>query len=474
MIFNSFEFLLFFVFVFLGYWFVFNRNLTIQNLFIVIVSYIFYGYWDFRFLLLIALTSFLSWYSGILMIKHKNDRKICKWITIGNISVNLLILLYFKYVNFFIDSFVHLFTCLGFHIHPLTLHVILPVGISFYTFQALSYTVDIYRGRLEPTRDIISFFAFVSFFPQLVAGPIERANNLLVQFYKPRQVSYSNLESGMRQMLWGFFKKMVIADNCALVVNDVYANYSHYSASTILLGIIMFTFQIYGDFSGYSDIAIGCARLFGFQLKPNFLYPYFSDNIKVFWKKWHISLNTWFIDYIYIPLGGNKEGYLKYLRNIFIIFLLSGLWHGANWTFVCWGIYHACLFILYSLYKRTHVSLHINNYLSIFITFVCVMLGWVIFRSESIQQFGDIFSSLFSYSIFDIPKVHGANNISALISLFFISVMLIIEWKNRDKSFGLDLNLIRSSKKRYLIYLFLFFSLYFWSGNTSNFIYFQF
>lgn len=275
-------------------------------------------------------------------------------------------------------------------------------------------------------------------------------------------------------MLWGFFKKMVIADNCALVVNDVYANYSHYSASTILLGIIMFAFQIYGDFSGYSDIAIGCARLFGFQLKPNFLYPYFSDNIKVFWKKWHISLNTWFIDYIYIPLGGNKEGYLKYLRNIFIIFLLSGLWHGANWTFVCWGIYHACLFILYSLYKRTNVSLHINNYLSIFITFVCVMLGWVIFRSESIQQFGDIFSSLFSYSIFDIPKVHGANNISALISLFFISVMLIIEWKNRDKSFGLDLNLIRSTKKRYLIYLFLFFSLYFWSGNTSNFIYFQF
>ncbi len=474
MIFNSFEFLLFFVFVFLGYWFVFNRNLTIQNLFIVIVSYIFYGYWDFRFLLLIALTSFLSWYSGILMIKYKNDRKICKWITIGNISVNLFILLYFKYVNFFIDSFIYLFTCLGFYIHPLTLHVILPVGISFYTFQALSYTVDIYRGRLEPTRDIISFFAFVSFFPQLVAGPIERANNLLVQFYKPRQVSYYDLESGMRQMLWGFFKKMVIADNCALVVNDVYANYSHYSASTILLGIIMFAFQIYGDFSGYSDIAIGCARLFGFQLKPNFLYPYFSDNIKVFWKKWHISLNTWFIDYIYIPLGGNKEGYLKYLRNIFIIFLLSGLWHGANWTFVCWGIYHACLFILYSLYKRTNVSLHINNYLSIFITFVCIMLGWIIFRSESIQQFGDIFSSLFSYSIFDIPKVHGANNISALISLFFISVMLIIEWKNRDKSFGLDLNLIRSSKKRYLIYLFLFFSLYFWSGNTSNFIYFQF
>lgn len=474
MIFNSFEFLLFFVFVFLGYSFVFNRNLTIQNLFIVIVSYIFYGYWDFRFLLLIALTSFLSWYSGILMIKHKNDRKICKWITIGNISVNVFILLYFKYVNFFIDSFVHLFTCLGLHIHPLTLHVILPVGISFYTFQALSYTVDIYRGRLEPTRDIISFFAFVSFFPQLVAGPIERANNLLVQFYKPRQVSYCDLESGMRQMLWGFFKKMVIADNCALVVNDVYANYSHYSASTILLGIIMFAFQIYGDFSGYSDIAIGCARLFGFQLKPNFLYPYFSDNIKVFWNKWHISLNTWFIDYIYIPLGGKKEGYLKYLRNIFIIFLLSGLWHGANWTFVCWGIYHACLFILYSLYKRTNVSLHINSYLSIFITFVCVMLGWVIFRSESIQQFGNIFSSLFSYSIFDIPKVHGANNISALISLFFISVMLIIEWKNRDKSFGLDLNLIRSSKKRYLIYLFLFFSLYFWSGNTSNFIYFQF
>lgn len=304
MLFNSIEFLVFLPIVFLSYWFLFNRSVKLQNLFVVGVSYLFYGWWDERFLLLIAFTSFFSWLSGIGIEKIRNTsednlksmRLKCRWIAGGNIVLNLLILGFFKYYNFFIESFVSAFSLAGITLHTSTLYVILPVGISFYTFQALSYTIDVYRKRLEPTHDIVAFFAFVSFFPQLVAGPIERATNLLVQFYKPRTFIYDNAVDGVRQMLWGFFKKIVIADNCALVVNDVFGNYGHYSGSTLLMGAILFAFQIYGDFSGYSDIAIGTAKLFGVNLKQNFRYPYFSLNIIDFWRRWHISLNTWFVD----------------------------------------------------------------------------------------------------------------------------------------------------------------------------------
>lgn len=297
MLFNSIEYLIYLPIVFLLYWLVFGKRLRLQNLFVVVVSYLFYGWWDYRFLALIALTSFCSWLSGI-GIEEVRARagKIPRWfdkgIVVANVIFNLLILSFFKYYDFFVDSLIDAFSYIGISLHISTLSLLLPVGISFYTFQALSYTIDVYRGKLPVTRDIVSFFAFVSFFPQLVAGPIERATNLLIQFERPRSFEYNDAVDGIRQMMWGFFKKILIADNCALVVDDIFGNYGNYPASTLLLGAVLFSFQIYGDFSGYSDIAIGTAKLFGIQLRQNFRYPYFSLDIAEFWRRWHISLNT--------------------------------------------------------------------------------------------------------------------------------------------------------------------------------------
>ena len=456
-------------------------------MFIVIVSYLFYGWWDWRFLVLIAFTSFCSWLSGIAIDKIREDnnsvsedtsfvQKRCKWITGINIFLNLAILGFFKYFNFFVDNFVEAFSLLGITLHKTTLQIILPVGISFYTFQALSYTIDVYRRRLKPTKDIVAFFAFVSFFPQLVAGPIERATNLLVQFYKPRFFTYENAVNGMRQILWGFFKKMVIADNCALVVNDIFSNYTNYSGSTLVLGAVLFAFQIYGDFSGYSDIAIGTAKLFGITLKQNFNYPYFSRNIIDFWRRWHISLNTWFVDYVYIPLGGSREGEYKHIRNILVIFLLSGLWHGANWTFVTWGIYHGLLFIPLLLMDKNKLpdSNMIRSVISMLITFGFVTLGWIIFRAETLSMAFNYIADIFSDSLLKIPKVSGANNVTAMLSLVFIILLLVVEWINREKPFGLDIRNIQSSFVRYSIYAGILFSIYFFGADSSNFIYFQF
>ena len=342
MLFNSIEFLLFLPIVFLLYWGVFHRNLRWQNAFLVLSSYVFYGWWDWRFLILIAFTSLCSWWSGLLIYKNKSRSLVFLWLNIGT---NLLILGTFKYFNFFVSNFVEAFALLGFSLHVTSLQLILPVGISFYTFQALSYSIDIYKEKIKPTEDYIAFFAYVSFFPQLVAGPIERATNLLPQILKSRSFKYEEAVDGCRQILWGFFKKVLIADNCAVYVDTVFNDYTQYNASTLWFGALMFTFQIYGDFSGYSDIAIGTAKLFGIRLKKNFNLPYFSRNVAEFWKRWHISLNTWFVDYVYIPLGGGRNGKWIKLRNTIIIFLTSGLWHGANWTYVFWGLYHALLFV---------------------------------------------------------------------------------------------------------------------------------
>ncbi|KAA6340723.1 Peptidoglycan O-acetyltransferase [termite gut metagenome] len=342
MLFNSIEFLLFLPIVFALYWFVFKR-LNQQNLFVVVASYFFYGWWDWRFLVLIAFTSFCSYYSGILLEKAESKRTKQKWISASNIVLNLLILGTFKYFNFFTDSFAALFQSFGYKMDTVTLDILLPVGISFYTFQALSYTIDVYQHKIKPTRDPVAFFAFISFFPQLVAGPIERATNLLPQFQRKRAFDYAKAVDGMRQMLWGFFKKMVVADNCATVVNDIWRGYQGESGGQLLLVAVLFTFQIYGDFSGYSDIAIGCARLLGIEIKRNFNFPYFSRDIAEFWRRWHISLTTWFRDYIYIPLGGSRVGKWKSFRNTMVIFLVSGFWHGANWTFIVWErIMHCC------------------------------------------------------------------------------------------------------------------------------------
>lgn len=369
------------------------------------------------------------------------------------------------------------FASLGVTLEMSTLRLVLPVGISFYTFQALSYTIDVYKQKIQPTKDVVAFVAFISFFPQLVAGPIERATNLLPQFLKQRTFDYSKAVDGMKQILWGLFKKMVIADNCADFVNIVWSNYSEHSSYVLALAAVLFAFQIYGDFSGYSDIAIGSARLFGINLMRNFNYPYFSHNVSEFWKRWHISLNTWFVDYIYIPLGGSRRGQLIKLRNTFAIFLLSGLWHGANWTFVLWGLYHSLLFIpLMVLGKAKSYSKQVSKsrllptfgeLVSIMVTFCFVVVGWIIFRSDNIHQFFDYMNCMVShYQQIDsigIPKY----------TLAFIFVLLAVEWINRNKQYGLQFQL-PSRWMRWSIYILLALIILTQAGNQAEFIYFQF
>jgi len=480
MLFNSLEFLIFLPVVFILYWFVFIQ-LKIQNLFIVIASYIFYGWWDKEFLILIAITSLLSYLSGIFIDKFEGKRLWQKVISASNIILNIGILGYFKYCNFFGESFTQLMNSLGVNVDWVTLDIILPVGISFYTFQALSYSIDVYRGKIKATRDIVAFFAYISFFPQLVAGPIERATNLLPQMLKKRTFDYSLAVDGCRQIVWGFFKKLVVADNCAIAVDTIWGNYQNESGFTLLVGGVLFAFQIYGDFSGYSDIAIGCAKLFGITLKQNFNVPYFSRNIAEFWRRWHISLTTWFKDYLYIPLGGSKCSMPRVILNTFIIFTVSGIWHGANWTFIVWGVYNAILFIPLLLIKQNRKYLDvaakdrvlptIKELLQITITFILVAFGLIIFRSTSIAEAFEFISIIFSSSILDIGFPYGKR---AMIAIAF---MIIIEWVNRDKSYGLQIRgngIFKYSAIRWCIYYgFIIATILFMSGNMS-FIYFQF
>lgn len=481
MLFNSIEYLLFFPITFLLYWFVFRKSLRLQNLFVVVASYIFYCWWDWRFSILIAFTSLCSFLSGRLMCQC--DKKSAgqgwkKLVSVANIVINLGILCVFKYYDFFVESFAHLF---GFQSDKFLLNLMLPVGISFYTFQALSYTIDVYKKKIEPTQDIVAFFAYVSFFPQLVAGPIERATNLLPQFEKARTFNYDQAVDGMRRILWGLFKKVVIADNCATYVNEVFNNYANHSGSSLLIAGILFAFQIYGDFSGYSDIAIGSAELFGIRLKDNFRNPYFSRDIAEFWKRWHISLNQWFVDYVYIPLGGSRVSKAKIVRNIFIIFLLSGLWHGANWTYVTWGAYHATLFlplILLDRNKRFRDTVAANSILPswketarILLTFTLVVFGWIIFRAENISAVGNIFSQIFSSSLFTAPYAWGEYKIPTLLAIL---ICISLEWMNRKYLHGFDIQRFKSKWVRITLYYAIFIMIALFSGKNITFIYFQF
>lgn len=462
MLFNSLEFAIFLPLVFAIYWLL-NKHLRWQNLFVVVASYIFYGWWDWRFLVLIAFTSFCSWGSGLLINQSPKPKL---WLTL-NIVVNLLILGIFKYFNFFVGSFCDLFGLTN----SIVIKVILPVGISFYTFQALSYSIDVYRKRITPTRDIVAFFAYVSFFPQLVAGPIERATNLLPQFERQRTFNYEEAVDGMRRILWGLFKKIVVADNCATYVDQVWNNYTNECGSTLALAAILFAFQIYGDFSGYSDIAIGSAKLFGIRLKDNFLTPYFSRNVAEFWKRWHISLNTWFVDYVYIPLGGSREGRWKTIRNTFVIFLLSGLWHGANWTYVTWGLYHALLFVPLILFGRTKAYSGTATWKQIpqiLFTFALVVIGWIIFRAPSISDAWGYITSLFTSSIAFPMVISGLKR-----TIFAVLILIGVEWFQRKKAHGLDIVNLHWSL-RYSIYYILMLFILELGGNSQSFIYFQF
>ena len=480
MLFNSFEFALFLPIVFLLYWFVF-KELRWQNLFIVAASYIFYGLWNWKFLFLIALTSFFSYASGI-AIEHYADRNTRKCISAINIVLNLLVLGVFKYYNFFVESIQSIAETIGWKFDMVTLSIILPVGISFYTFQALSYTIDVYRKKIKATSNIVEFFAFISFFPQLVAGPIERATNLLPQFQNKRHFNYSLAVDGMRQILWGLFKKIVVADNCALFVDGIYSDIDSFNGLDMLLAGIFFAFQIYGDFSGYSDVAIGTAKLFGIRLRDNFLTPYFSHDIAEFWKRWHISLNKWFVDYVYIPLGGSRVSKIKVLRNVMIIFLLSGLWHGANYTYVCWGFYHAVLFApLIPLGKNKRYDVQKENLrmlpnfedmAKMTTTFLFVVFGWIIFRADNIQMAGRIFCKIFSIELIAKPHLWLFEyRIPTFVAIF---MCFVLEWINRRRNHGLDINWIEAKYARIFVYYLILMMIVLYSGKNITFIYFQF
>lgn len=477
MLFNSIEFVIFLPIVFILYWFLFQKNLRMQNLFVLIASYVFYGWWDWRFLSLIIISSFIDFYVAqrISITNIKSRRRMLLMISI---FVNLGFLGFFKYYNFFVDSFIEAFSHFGIQLHSRTLNIILPVGISFYTFQTLSYTIDVYRGKLKPTKDLIAFFSFVAFFPQLVAGPIERAVNLLPQFYVPRKFDLAKAQDGMKQILWGLFKKVIIADSCAIFVDDIFGNYDAYPGSVLLLGAFYFAFQIYGDFSGYSDIAIGTAKLFGFDLMRNFAYPYFSRDIAEFWRRWHISLSSWFRDYVYIPLGGSRGNQYMKIRNVLIIFVVSGFWHGANWTFVIWGLLNGLYFLPLMLGKvnRNNLGVTAEGKLlptfketgQMLLTFFITLIAWIFFRSDNVGQAFSYIGNMFSISMISIP------DLDFILLLPAVLIFILIEWVQRDKEHALEMDNMPVYFRWSVYLVFGFVVLLAFGNNPNSFIYFQF
>lgn len=480
MLFNSIGFAIFLPIVFILYWFVTNKNLKLQNALLLVVSYFFYACWDWRFMFLLIFSTLLDYFTGLKMQNAENQkgRKFWFWLSI---VVNLGFLGVFKYYNFFVESFAEAVSHIGWHISPLMIKVILPVGISFYTFHGLSYVIDIYNKKINAERNFIEYAVFVSFFPLLVAGPIERATHLLPQIKKKRTFEYAKAVDGLRQILWGLFKKMVIADNCAEFANQIFNNSTDYSGSTLVLGAIFFTFQIYGDFSGYSDIALGTARLFGIELLRNFAFPYFSRDIAEFWRRWHISLSSWFKDYLYIPLGGSKGGNWMRIRNTFIIFVVSGFWHGANWTFIVWGALNA-FFIMPSIVMKTNrnnmeivakgkILPSVKEFLQMLLTFGLVVFAWIFFRADNVSHAMHYIIGIFSPSIIEIPSIISYKMVLVLL---FLLGFIIIEWVNRDKEYALQLDTASSKFLRYLLYFIISVLILWFKGNAQDFIYFQF
>ena len=483
MLFNSIDFAIFLPIIFIIYWLFGNKSKQAQNFILLIASYLFYSFWDYRFLFLIILSSTIDYLVGIKISNSskKNEKK--NWLILS-VSTNIGLLLFFKYYNFFIDNFINTFTLLGGKFEYSNLYIILPVGISFYTFQTISYSVDIYRNKIKPTKNIISFFTYVSFFPQLVAGPIERATTLLPQFYKKRYFNYIESVNGLKQILWGLFKKIVIADNCALVVNDIFLNYSQYSGTTLVLGAIFFAFQIYCDFSGYSDIAIGTAKLFGLNLMQNFSFPYFSRDIGEFWRRWHISLTTWFKDYIYIPLGGSRVSKIKIIRNVIIIFVLSGFWHGANWTFIIWGLINVIYFLplILSNHNRKHIKIiqstsflpSFSDLIKIILTFSLVTFSWIFFRAENTNHAFSYIYHMFTNLYFESPNI-SVPNINILKFSILIIFLLMIEWLGKEGNYALEKFSSKWNKIiKWCFYYFILFLIFIYSKNKQEFIYFQF
>ena len=464
MLFNSIEYLYFFIIVYILYWVFSKKPLIIQNFLLLSASYVFYGWWDYRFLGLIFISTIVDFFLAKKI--HKTIKPRTRKILLGfSIIVNIGLLAFFKYFNFFIDSWINLLYSIGYELKSVkTLSIILPVGISFYTFQTLSYTIDVYYKRFKPTSNFLNFATFVSLFPQLVAGPIERAKNLLPQIEKRRLFSKEILTKGLVLILWGLFKKVVVADSLAPLVDKIFDNPSMYNGGTLTLGLFYFTFQIYCDFSGYSDIAIGTAKCLGFKFISNFNYPYFAKSIGEFWRRWHISLSSWFRDYIFIPLGGSKVSSWKYIRNILTVFLLSGLWHGANWTFLFWGLTHSMIYFMTRLIKNISLTFKYKNYFTAFFTFIAVMFSWVFFRSPSTSfAFRYLNDLVINFSFPQFP----------IKGLYYIGILLFFDFIFRSQSQHI-LKGIPTFKKQVILIFLIAFVLVHLSDSPKNFIYFQF
>lgn len=482
MLFNSIGFVIFLPVVFILYWFVTNKNLKLQNILLLLASYFFYACWDWRFLFLLMFSTLLDYFTGLKMQDAKNQKRKRFWFWLS-IAINLGFLGIFKYYNFFAESFAEVISNVGLQVNPWTLKVILPVGISFYTFHGLSYVIDIYKNRIKAEKNFVDYAVFVSFFPLLVAGPIERATHLLPQIKKRRTFDYSKAVDGLRQILWGLFKKIVIADNCAEFANQIFNNSADQPGSNLALGAVFFAFQIYGDFSGYSDIAIGTARLFGIDLLRNFAFPYFSRDIAEFWRRWHISLSSWFKDYLYIPLGGSKGGNWLRIRNTFIIFIVSGFWHGANWTFIVWGALNA-FFILPSIIMKTNrnnletvaqgnLLPTLKEFFQMIITFTLAVFAWIFFRAENIPHALSYISGIFSKSLFSIPTI--TPHFPVLIIIILIIIFTIIEWLGREQQYAIaKLGTKWKSALRYAMYYAIIIAIFWFAGKDQQFIYFQF
>lgn len=481
MLFNTINFGLFLPIVIVIYWLLSKKALVFQNIILLIASYFFYACWDWRFLFLLIFSTALDYFTGIKMgdAKSKAVKKIWFWLSV---VINIGFLGVFKYYNFFAASFSEAISHLGFQVNPSTINVILPVGISFYTFHGLSYVIDIYNNKIKPERNFINYSVFVSFFPLLVAGPIERATHLLPQIKKKRIFEYTKAVDGLKQILWGLFKKTVIADNCAFFADTIFNNPTDYSGSSHVLGALFFTFQIYCDFSGYSDIAIGTAKLFGIDLIRNFAFPYFSRDIAEFWRRWHISLSTWFRDYLYIPLGGSKGGTLMKIRNVLIIFLVSGFWHGANWTFIMWGLLNALYILPSILFNTNRNNLNIvaegkllpsiKDILAIGLTFSLTVFAWIFFRAETIGHAVNYISKIFSKSLFEIPQFGGKK---FMYTVLFVVIFFIIEWVGREQQYAIKAIGEKWPRLfRWSFYYCIIIIIFLFAGINQSFIYFQF
>ena len=483
MLFNSISFLIFLPIVYGLYWWIqswenFKHTISVQNILLLIASYFFYAYWNIWFLGLLIFSTSLDYFSGLKIESSATNqhKKIWFWLSI---CINLGLLGLFKYFNFISINLSELLGNFGWTYQPMLLLIALPIGISFYTFHGLSYVIDIYHDKIKAEKNILNYSLFVCFFPLLVAGPIERAQHLIPQLVQRKVFNRAKTINGLQQMLWGFFKKIVIADNCAVFVNQIFSDYENLNSSSLFIGAIFFSFQIYGDFSGYTDIALGAARLFGIELFNNFSYPYFSKSINEFWKRWHISLTSWFRDYIYIPMGGNRVNPIRKIINTIFVFLISGFWHGANWTYISWGFLNSIFILPKTLSQKTQsidsnkIANKVIGAIKMLFTFLTVSILWVFFRSKTVYDASKYLQNLVFKWNSILPDFNGRK--SALVLSIIIFVFMIFEWIG--KSHNCPLVFTNSFKNKWLkwgfYYAIIFSILYFYRGN-DQFIYFQF